>query len=596
MRVIVFMLCALPLRPLLATELGDCKNISHDKKPAWLYKEPEGNAGSYSFVGISDFSPDEKAGRDSAYNNAIKRAAQFTGVEVIDIYQTLAKSAGRSSDLVDQEILRQNTENQLTDAVARRVKPREWFVERCDFKDRSAYRIWLLAYSPVADIEAEIKQQKARILLLQAALKSFGDQITSANNAITQAREKVATAPCAAKEEFERTKMQIERLQSEMAIINGIREDRVQLRTSPILNALEAELKDFATGEISASCASKSLVQGVTSRAFYVAPFRNADNNRITEFSAYWQSQMIRILTKNALDIEFTTERTLGFGITGSYKVTSENVEIEYQLINAAGNIVRTTSSVTRRTVFPNNLDFTYPRHGRPFRLLFGETIHDLPKDEYAAIPGRSSQSFFTGIGLLGRQMQVSNTNNQITSEFAAAAFVGFQFALNHTIRVRGDFHFSGKNQIERLATINDSLGTAEYSFSLYYKRLTDFSLGYSFAFLKMGFIFVTFDAEIGISVSRNQQITSYTLAGFNNKSTGAEYYAFTPFAAPGLTFWFNTQTLAAPYIRIAYYGSLVKTRHPITQYPGVLQTTKITDLEVSYNGMQIELGCSYNF
>ncbi|MCK4908470.1 MAG: hypothetical protein KAS70_01095 [Planctomycetes bacterium] len=144
---------------------------SHDKRPAWTYREPGNEKGTFFFVGLSGKYATEKLGREDAQRSSITNVVRFMGTTVKDNFQRLTTAHGLSSDIVDPTVATRRFEQQLNNAMARRVKVKEYYIEQWENKLKERYFV-AFALSTVpqksidqvyeATIDGEIAQLKKK--------------------------------------------------------------------------------------------------------------------------------------------------------------------------------------------------------------------------------------------------------------------------------------------------------------------------------------------------------------------------------------------------------------------------------------------------
>ncbi|GEM_PF-1808219 len=141
-------------------QTGDDELIfkSAPQPPAWVYNEPEGDADSFYFVGISGKFATEKDGRDDAYNNSIQNVVKYLGSFFQEKLEKIVTTYGLSSQIVDPTKAARNFQEQLTGGLAKKVKAKEWYVEQWKTKLNEAYFVVkLLSKVPKVSIDEAYK-------------------------------------------------------------------------------------------------------------------------------------------------------------------------------------------------------------------------------------------------------------------------------------------------------------------------------------------------------------------------------------------------------------------------------------------------------
>ncbi|MEW6556273.1 MAG: hypothetical protein AB1349_02855 [Elusimicrobiota bacterium] len=192
-------------------ERGKVKNerviwSSHNKRPEWTIKEPYEKNTDLLFVGISNKFATEKEARDDAQNTAIKTVVKYIGVDVKNQFQQIRTSYGLSSDIVDPTIATREIEQQLSQAVARKVKAVEWYIEKIkveyEKQDKQYYSVFLLAKIPKNEIDDAIKKQIEEQKEKHAKIKEVKNLVNNAQNLIIDAKQVIQTKPGKARNIF----------------------------------------------------------------------------------------------------------------------------------------------------------------------------------------------------------------------------------------------------------------------------------------------------------------------------------------------------------------------------------------------------------
>ena len=151
---------------------------SNEKRPDWSVNEPQTKNDNYLFVGLSDKKALERDARDEAYRHAINNVVRYISVDVKDKFEKIVTSAGLSTDIIDPTKVIRNFEIQLSSAIARKVKPSEWYIEQWKRTQGSHaetyYMVYVLASAPQSEVNETIaQQQKYQAELITTAKNSY---------------------------------------------------------------------------------------------------------------------------------------------------------------------------------------------------------------------------------------------------------------------------------------------------------------------------------------------------------------------------------------------------------------------------------------
>ena len=172
---------------------------SQDKKPDWTVNEPGVKDGNQFFIGLSDKFETEKEARDNAYSHALNNVVKYISTDIKTKTERLIAATGLSSKIIDPTVTVRGLEEQLSSAVARRVKPQEWYIEKWERKQGSEkhtyYTIYLLANVPQAEVERVIAEQISRQDEMINAVKSAQEQLARAKSIILEADNQSTSQP-----------------------------------------------------------------------------------------------------------------------------------------------------------------------------------------------------------------------------------------------------------------------------------------------------------------------------------------------------------------------------------------------------------------
>ena len=172
---------------------------SQEQKPEWTIKEPGVKDGNQFFIGLSDKFETEKEARDNAYSHALNNVVKYISTDIRTKTERLMASTGLSSKIIDPTVTVRGLEEQLSSAVARRVKPQEYYIEKWERKQGSErhtyYMIYLLVNVPQEEIERVITEQISYQNELISAVKASQEQLAKAKNLILEADNQASGQP-----------------------------------------------------------------------------------------------------------------------------------------------------------------------------------------------------------------------------------------------------------------------------------------------------------------------------------------------------------------------------------------------------------------
>ncbi len=128
---------------------------THKERPGWTVSEPEKQDDKLIFIGLSGKFAMEKQSREDAHRDAINKVVMYIGNFARDKYENIRTSYGLSSEIVDPTQATRQFQQQLSEAFATRVKPKEWYIEKWDnarMKEQY-YLSYVLATVPESVIE-----------------------------------------------------------------------------------------------------------------------------------------------------------------------------------------------------------------------------------------------------------------------------------------------------------------------------------------------------------------------------------------------------------------------------------------------------------
>jgi len=166
---------------------------SHKERPGWTVKEPYSEGEFLLFVGLSDKFATEKEARDDAQRMAINNVVKYIGVDVKDKFQKIQTSYGLSSEIIDPTIATKKVEEQLSQAVARKVKAREWYIEKWERKYKTYseyyYSVFVLCQVPQEEPDKVIQEQLEHQREILQVARSGNDKLAELNNRLLDAKQ-----------------------------------------------------------------------------------------------------------------------------------------------------------------------------------------------------------------------------------------------------------------------------------------------------------------------------------------------------------------------------------------------------------------------
>jgi hypothetical protein len=203
--------------------IGESKNwASHDKRPEWSIKEPFNENNNLLFVGLSDKFMTEKEARADAQNTAIKNVVKYVGTDVVDKFRNIQTSYGLSTDIFDPIKAQSEFEEQFSSAVARKVKAKEWYIEKWEkkYENYSEYYfvVFLLAQVPQAEVDTAIKDQIEQREKIAQMVKSVIKDLSIVNNLLSEGSQTAASRPVQAFSKYSEAEINLNRLKSEIRI------------------------------------------------------------------------------------------------------------------------------------------------------------------------------------------------------------------------------------------------------------------------------------------------------------------------------------------------------------------------------------------
>jgi hypothetical protein len=364
-----------------------------EKRPDWLEKEPYKEKENLLFIGISDKLATEKDARDNALRAAISRVVGFIGIDVKDKFERLQTSYGLSTDIIDPAIATRRFEEQFSEAVARRVKAKEWYIEKYEVKYKrqppgTYYLVYVLAFVPEAEINREISSQLGYQEELSKTAKSANDELVRANALIVDADGIAASQPVRAFANYHEATRLVELSKSEVQQypeIKGIIE-RADAIASLAKEKQDELLKDPM---VCLTVAIYSLAKNAPDKPLTVAVAKVGyqDTELASRFSEYMiqeieekltgASELYKVvpqrtfrdeLSRNRISIGDFLSRKIEIGLLGEIKGMvfgqywdrGDSIELKMELLETGGMGAKIGSETVDlpKDMFPENIEF----------------------------------------------------------------------------------------------------------------------------------------------------------------------------------------------------------------------------------------------
>ena len=222
---------------------------SQEKRPEWTTKEPESKEGTLFFIGLSGKFNTEKEARDDAQRHAINNVVKYISTDVRDKFERLIVSEGLSSGIIDPTKVVKSFEEQLSSAVARRVKTSEWYIEKYQRKQgkekETYYMVYLLAVVPQPEIDRVIAEQIRYQQEIITASKSANEKLTKAKLLVIEADNESASGPVQAMMKYQTA---IKYAEESKATVSGFTELKGMLEVyETFISCAEDKIKHIRT-------------------------------------------------------------------------------------------------------------------------------------------------------------------------------------------------------------------------------------------------------------------------------------------------------------------------------------------------------------
>jgi|GEM_PF-3336432 len=368
----------------------ECKSISHpDKKPIWLYNEPEKKENFLYFVGLSGNFTMEKDAREDAYNNSIKQAAKYIGTEIYDKTSTIYASYGLSSEIIDPTVARKQIEEQLTEAIARKVKSKEWYVEKCKKKYKTYseeyFSVRVLSYASEETINSEIARQEAYQKELVLKIKNVNNQLSKAKTIIREADSISASRPCYAYSKYSEAIDLAERAKIEVQVYSEVKLKKIIEMLQPVIDKAKSKMELISKNpEALLKCTLLALVSDYQYKPVNVsiASICFQDTELSTDFSKYLvskieenlseepalykviaQNEFQKELARNKISIDDCLSGKSTANLKGllfvRYWDRQDSIELQFQLKEIGSkNLIKASSINLTKTIFPEDMNY----------------------------------------------------------------------------------------------------------------------------------------------------------------------------------------------------------------------------------------------
>ena len=142
----------------MAPAAVEAASPSMPERPDWVYNEPSEEAGTLSFVGMSNVHASEQNARKDARRDAINNVVQYLGTMAKTKFEQVTQSYGLSSQIVDPTTAAQQFEKQMSANLAREMKTKTWHPEREKKSGVWGYKYFVLAQIPKSSIDNSFRK------------------------------------------------------------------------------------------------------------------------------------------------------------------------------------------------------------------------------------------------------------------------------------------------------------------------------------------------------------------------------------------------------------------------------------------------------
>jgi len=216
---------------------------SHKERPSWTINEPYSEGEFLLFVGLSDKLDTEKKSRDNALSSAITNVVKFIGTDTKSRFERIQTAHGLSTDILDPTITTQKLEDQLSKALTRQIKARDWYLEKWKAKYRSYSEDYFLVYAlclvPKAEIDKIIQEQIVYQQKVGTAAEAANKKLVEINSSLLETKQK-----------------KISEYTERISALNQVLKPAIELKTevdayeelAPISKKVEAVINELQSG------------------------------------------------------------------------------------------------------------------------------------------------------------------------------------------------------------------------------------------------------------------------------------------------------------------------------------------------------------
>ncbi len=180
---------------------------SHEARPEWTIQEPEVKDDDFLFVGLSGKFVMEKEARDDAHRHAVSIVVRYISTDVRDKFERLIASTGLSTEVIDPTETIRGFEQQLSEAVTRRVKASIWYIEKWEKRQgpqtETYHLVYLLAKVPQAEVDRVIAEQRQHQAEIVTTAEFANEQLAEAKTLVLEADNQLASQPVQARSKYQ---------------------------------------------------------------------------------------------------------------------------------------------------------------------------------------------------------------------------------------------------------------------------------------------------------------------------------------------------------------------------------------------------------
>lgn len=170
---------------------------THKERPAWVQTPPRTEGEYYLFVGQSEKFAVEKGARDAAYRDAIKQAGIYINTSAGNSFQKLLANHNVESEIIDRTTVSGDFEKQLSKALIKKAKVKQYYEEQR--QDKSGQDYWIafalleVPMSSIDEIYKNVAEQTKESLMEDYEMAKDAkakEQLKSAMDAFDEANER----------------------------------------------------------------------------------------------------------------------------------------------------------------------------------------------------------------------------------------------------------------------------------------------------------------------------------------------------------------------------------------------------------------------